>query len=73
MLPQYIGLFIFYIEIVYSVPYKTNISNEVRVNKCCEKNQIYIERHCTVVKQNEEWRPLFISEKGSTNIQVNYK
>lgn len=73
MLPPSIVLFILYIEIVYSIPQKIITLNEVKINKCCEKNEIYIDRHCTVVKQNEEWRPLFTSVQGSTNIQVNYK
>nr|CAH7735488.1 unnamed protein product [Callosobruchus chinensis] len=45
----------------------------LKINKCCEPNEIYVGRHCTVVNaSSEEWRPLFVSEKGDTNLQINY-
>lgn len=69
----YIGLFIFYIKLVYCVPQDTSRSNQVRINKCCEPNEIYINRHCTAVNISEQWRPLFTSDKGHTNLQISYR
>lgn len=67
-------LFLIYLKIVYSaVPRNASDLNQVKINKCCEKNEIYMSRRCTQVNKNEEWRPLFTSDKGQTNLQVNYK
>lgn len=69
-----IGLILFYIKIVLCVVSKSNNDlNKVKINKCCEENEIYIDRRCTVVDKHEEWRPLFTSVKGQTNLQINYK
>lgn len=69
-------VFILYINIrlAFSAVFNnTNSTNQVKINKCCEKNEIYIERHCTVVNQSEEWRPLITSDKGRPNLQINYR
>lgn len=45
----------------------------VKVNKCCENNEIYIGKYCVQTnKSSEEWRPLFVTEKGISNLQINY-
>lgn len=69
-----IAFFIFNIKLVYGVvPQIISGSNQVRINKCCEKNEVYIDRHCTIVNKSEEWRPLFTSENGKTNLQINFR
>lgn len=51
-----------------------NINNvEVKVNKCCEKDEIYIGKSCTKVNSTLRWKPLFTSEMEQTNLQVNYQ
>ncbi|XP_023025207.1 G-protein coupled receptor Mth-like 5 [Leptinotarsa decemlineata] len=50
-----------------------NVNVTVKVNKCCEENEIYLGRYCMKVnKTNEEWRPLFTTDKGIGNLQTNY-
>lgn len=52
---------------------KSTENIKVRVNKCCEPNEIYVGRSCmTVNKTSEEWRPLFTSENGNANLQIDY-
>ncbi|XP_057663765.1 probable G-protein coupled receptor Mth-like 5 isoform X1 [Diorhabda carinulata] len=46
----------------------------VKVNKCCRKKEIYIGKHCVLTNTTtEEWKPLFVTEKGVSNVQVNYE
>uniref|UniRef100_A0A6P7G6G2 Probable G-protein coupled receptor Mth-like 5 n=1 Tax=Diabrotica virgifera virgifera TaxID=50390 RepID=A0A6P7G6G2_DIAVI len=55
------------------VPKGIDRTSKVKVNKCCEKNEIYIGKHCVKTnKTSEEWRPLFVTEKGVSNQQINY-
>ncbi|KAJ8928417.1 hypothetical protein NQ314_019006 [Rhamnusium bicolor] len=63
-----------YIGLGNSEVARTSLSTKsIKVNKCCEDNQIYLGSRCTVVnKTSEEWRPLFTSEDGTTNLQINY-
>ncbi|KAG5870807.1 hypothetical protein JTB14_005357 [Gonioctena quinquepunctata] len=49
-----------------------NTYQPVKVNKCCEENEIYVGKYCTKVNKSEEWRPLFTTDKGLTNLQRNY-
>ncbi|XP_072391044.1 probable G-protein coupled receptor Mth-like 5 [Diabrotica undecimpunctata] len=55
------------------VPKGIDKTPKVKVNKCCEKNEIYIGKHCVKTnKTSEEWMPLFVTEKGVSNLQINY-
>lgn len=40
--------------------------NRIKVNKCCEPYELYVEKSCTHInKVNERsWSPLFTSENG---------
>lgn len=44
----------------------------VKVNKCCESNEIYLGSYCVVVNKTNQWHPMFTSEKGQSNLQINY-
>ncbi|CAG9762604.1 unnamed protein product [Ceutorhynchus assimilis] len=44
----------------------------ILVQKCCKDNEIFIGSYCTQVNETYQWHPLFTSEKGLTNIQVEY-
>ncbi|CAH1186213.1 unnamed protein product [Phyllotreta striolata] len=46
-------------------------ASTVKVNKCCEKDEIYVGKTCAKVNKSDEWRPLFVNEKGIANIQIN--
>lgn len=50
-------------------------NNKVRVNKCCEENELYLDKHCTNIQDTNEtlWQPVFTTEKGYTNQQVAYQ
>uniref|UniRef100_A0A1B0FJ82 G-protein coupled receptors family 2 profile 2 domain-containing protein n=1 Tax=Glossina morsitans morsitans TaxID=37546 RepID=A0A1B0FJ82_GLOMM len=45
----------------------------VRVNKCCEKFEIYNDSECTQVNEIDYFRPVFTSYKGEHNVSVKYK
>lgn len=46
----------------------------VRVNKCCEPYELYIGKYCTHINKTNEtvWHPIFTTEHGSSNVQVEY-
>ncbi|XP_017768553.1 PREDICTED: probable G-protein coupled receptor Mth-like 5 [Nicrophorus vespilloides] len=48
--------------------------SKVRVNKCCEENEIYVQNYCTNINETREtkWRPIFTSEHGRSNQQIDY-
>lgn len=50
-----------------------NIQETVNVNKCCNEDEIYIGNSCTIVNNTIRWQPLFTSESGIQNIQVDHK
>ncbi|CAG9821362.1 unnamed protein product [Phaedon cochleariae] len=73
LLPVLFHLLLLLICPTHSEVPKNDNTQLVKVNKCCDKNKIYMGKHCTAVNQtSEEWRPLFTTEKGATNLQKNY-
>ncbi|KAF7267626.1 G-protein coupled receptor Mth-like 5 [Rhynchophorus ferrugineus] len=44
----------------------------VKVNKCCKINEIYLGSYCVIVNKTNQWHPMFTSEKGQSNLQLNY-
>lgn len=52
-----------------------NTGPTIGVNKCCEEHEFYQETYCTDIRNTTEhtWKPIFTSEDGKTNIQVNYR
>lgn len=44
----------------------------VRVNKCCNEQEIFWESSCNYTT-TFRWQPLFTSETGIPNVQVKYK
>lgn len=44
----------------------------VTVQKCCNPDKILIGKYCTEVN-GTLWHPLFSSEKGQTNLQIDYR
>ncbi|KAF5271726.1 hypothetical protein FQA39_LY08049 [Lamprigera yunnana] len=48
--------------------------HQIKVNKCCEMDEVLFEDHCVHANRINEtvWKPLFTSENGKTNVQVNY-
>lgn len=76
MLCIHISLYVIcvYLRLVNSEIARSTENTKVRVNKCCEPNEIYLGRYCTAInKTSEEWRPLFTSENGNANLQVEYR
>lgn len=51
-------------------------TNRIKVNKCCEPYELYVEKSCTHINKVNEtsWSPLFTTENGraSTN-EVDYE
>lgn len=50
----------------------TDSSNNVKVNKCCERTEIYIDHRCTEVNKTDQWIPMFTTKQGQTNWPVNH-
>lgn len=47
---------------------------QIRVNKCCEPYEIQINNNCVHINETNEtmWRPIFTTENGQSNVQVDY-
>lgn len=54
---------------------KPEVKTKVKVNKCCEPYEIYVNRSCTHITLINEtaWRPMFVALDGTTNVQVDYQ
>ncbi|KAH1007750.1 probable G-protein coupled receptor Mth-like 5 [Dendroctonus ponderosae] len=49
------------------------IENTIFVPKCCQQDQIFLGKYCTSVNKTNQWHPLFTSEIGKPNLQVNHR
>ncbi|XP_018567379.1 probable G-protein coupled receptor Mth-like 5 [Anoplophora glabripennis] len=69
----YVVLTCVYPELVDGEVVRGTVNTKVRVNKCCEENEIYLGKSCTRInKTSEQWKPSFTSENGNTNLQIEY-
>lgn len=67
----YVVTFLFAISAVST---EHNLEKVVKVNKCCEPYELYVGNSCTHINRTNEsaWHPIFTTEKGITNQQVQY-
>ncbi|KAJ6639547.1 putative G-protein coupled receptor Mth-like 5 [Pseudolycoriella hygida] len=64
------GLYILILN-KYLVMLEKHGPNAVRVNKCCEKNEILVDLRCTTVNSTSGlWQPIFTGYDGRDNVQV---
>lgn len=70
---EIIFLLLFSVEILGNINYVDE--QKIRVNKCCELNELYVDNSCRHLNEANEsaWTPTFTTLDGRINDKIHYK
>ncbi|KAL1512810.1 hypothetical protein ABEB36_002334 [Hypothenemus hampei] len=58
---------------VSTVDSEVDSPQPILIAKCCRPDEILMGAYCTLVNETNYWSPLFTSENGQQNLQVDYR